>query len=113
MRAALSLELIGKPDQFLAGLGVPQRRPWVAKLSDLDGKLNRIFLRPDATDYVDANSAGSRGVMRRYWLHSGSVYEVHQLVSWSKSRRWFAAVTDGGEVQKITFEDVKLCLNMD
>jgi len=89
------------------------RKPWCAKLIGYDeirDQFEREFQRPQK-DYSKANSVGSRGVINYYWLESGFVFEVHQLVSWKNSRRWFAAVSDSGEVVEIKREDAILCLS--
>ncbi len=89
------------------------RQPWCARLTQYDAitdRFNREFIASQK-DYSNANRTGSRGVSRYYWLESGSVYEIHQLTSWKRSRRWFAAVSDTGDVVEIKREDAILCLN--
>lgn len=118
MRASLSLECIG--DNHVAAnrgrkgtfLDTKPRQPWCAKLVDYDEALDRFtreFLSGQK-DYSSSNGQGSRGVMRYFWLESGSVYEVHELTSWTRSRRWYAAVSDTGEVIEITRDQAISCL---
>lgn len=119
MRAALKLECIN--DNLIALnrafegtlMDMKPRRPWCAKLTEYDPSADR-FTREfvdSQKDYSKANSKGSRGVSRYYWLEKGAVYEIHELTSWKRSRRWFAGVSDEGEVVEIKREDAILCLS--
>ena len=75
---------------------LPNRRPWCARLLGLDATYvyQREFLRP-RRDYTEANSKGSRGIYLYFNLYEGEVYEVHELVSWSRDRRYFASASAG------------------
>lgn len=104
MYVALSLEWIGATDDKLLSTGIGRylggkaiRKPWVAEIvgsSERFGGFDRVFLRPDATDWSEANSEGSRGVIRRYTLSTG-LYEIRSFLSWRREDRYFAIVQDG------------------
>lgn len=128
LRATVALECIGDHLAFLEartwilvralGLNAAwfdsgQARPWVARITGRDARfgLRREFVR-GVKDYSRANSVGSRGVYRYFFLASG-VYEVNELQSWSRSRRYFLRVgADGGKTE-ITREEVDAWLNAD
>ncbi len=92
-------------EQRLAVL-TPGRRPWVARITGLDSRhgLAREFLRP-LKDYRDANSTGSRGVWLTFVLRAGALYEVHELLSWQRDRRYFCHV-EAGKLVELTREQV-------
>lgn len=83
------------------------RRPWVARIASMShgGSLTRLFVDPNK-DYREANKNGDRGVYCTFVLRSGNVYEVHELLNWTKRRRYFCAVEANGDVKEITLEDV-------
>lgn len=85
---------------------------WVARITGLDRKygLAREFVHGQR-DYAQANSVGSRGVFIYYPLRPG-VYEVHERLTWAKSRRYFVRV-EGTEYYEITQQEVIECLNAD
>lgn len=87
----LSLEAIGHDAPGLYAM------PWVARLTGPDSQYGyvREFIRPAQTDYMAANSVGSRGVALVYHLERG-VYEVAERISWSRWRRYFLVVDRGG-----------------
>lgn len=86
-------------------------RAWVARLVGRDAKFGyaREFLRAQR-DYAEANSTGSRGVMKWYTLDEGPVYEVSEPISWSHGRRYFCRA-ERGKVVEITKEDVERWLD--
>lgn len=115
MIATVCLEAIGdnytRLDKVIRRLGrIPDahkghvldknRRPWVARIRGLSEKygLDREFLS-GLRDYRGSNGTGSRGIMITYVLHSGHVYEVRELLSWSSERRYFCHVVDGHIVE--------------
>jgi len=87
-------------------------RPWVARITGLDAKygLKREFVR-GRKDYRDATSNGNRGVMMHYLLEPG-IYEVQELLSWSKIDRYFARSQDGA-LTRMTRQEVEQCLRLD
>jgi hypothetical protein len=119
MIATLQLEAIGDNYRRLAGLPIdqvirrlgnvpsahkghvldPKRRPWVALIRGRSEQygLDREFL-DGFRDYRGANGVGSRGVMITFVLHPGKVYEVHELISWSRERRYMCHVVAGAIV---------------
>ena len=85
MRAALKLECIN--DNLIALnrafegtlMDMKPRRPWCAKLTEYDPSADR-FTREfvdSQKDYSKANSKGSRGVSRYYWLEKGEIGRAH------------------------------------
>lgn len=80
----------------------PIRRPWVARITGIspDGKLEREFIEGQK-DFSEANGIGSRGVYYYYHLRPGDVYEVQEILSWTKERRYFCRV-EGGRVVEIS-----------
>ncbi|MBF6592642.1 MAG: hypothetical protein IVW57_19200 [Ktedonobacterales bacterium] len=127
-RAMLRLEFIGEnyaaadelSQRKLAAQGVDKRtrdmlsmgvaRPWVARLTGIDARFGfaREF-QHGQKDYSQANGVGSRGVYLCYALTDG-VYEVHDRVTWQRSRRYFVRVA-GSTVTEIDREEVARCLN--
>lgn len=79
---------------------LPNRRAWCAKLTGLSEKFGfeREFLRA-RRDYSEANSKGSRGVYLYFTLYEGDIYEVHEIVSWSRDRRYFVKAVAGAVVE--------------
>lgn len=88
----------------------PYRQPWVAEITGTDPRFGfaRKFLS-GRKDYSEANSIGSRGVHLYYELTPG-VYEVNDLVSWSRTRRYFCRVGEDGSRQEIPEAEVRRCL---
>lgn len=101
---ALALEWFGATDDQLltsdlgrALGGAAIRKPWIAEIvgpSSRFGGFDRVFLRPDAVDWSEANGAGSRGVVCRYSLDTG-LYEIRSFLAWRREDRYFAIVKDG------------------
>lgn len=85
----------------------PGRRPWVARLTGVDrnGNLKRAFLDPNK-DYREAKKSGDHGVYCTFVLRSGNVYEVHELINWTKRRRFFCFVDANGDAKEIELEEV-------
>ncbi len=129
MRYALKLESIGdhagtsaarrwirgrdinKRDLFLLQHG-KRLKPWVAKITGLDGKfgLARDFI-DGQKDYSEASGVGNRGVYFYYWLESG-LYEVNERVSVKCARRYFLHVGDDATATELTKEQVFECLQL-
>lgn len=99
MRAAIML------DDMTDGIG--KKRAWVARVMVSEsGYVSREFLRPDAMNYTDENSAGSRGRMKCYWLKPMSFYEVSEPISWRRTDRYFCEVF-GGKIIRLTKDEVR------
>lgn len=77
--------------------------PWVARV----GAGGRHFLTP-RRDYGEARQAptGLRGVYLCYELLDGETYEVHELLDWDRSRRYFVRA-EQGKVVEISKEAAK------
>lgn len=74
-----------------------------------DGDFTRNALN-GFTDYSRANSVGSRGIYRIYFLRPWKVYEVHAPESWSRQDHYFCRVTHG-RIDRLPLSDVIQCLN--
>lgn len=81
-------------------------RAWVAKIKGTHPKykLDREFLKPDAFDSQYANSVGSRGRHRYYWLTDG-MYEISSPESWKSTDRYFCQITNG-EIRRMSNDEV-------
>lgn len=86
----------------------PKMRPWVAEITGLHRirGLERSFLN-GMRDYRDANSSGSRGVYLTFVLYEGRIYEVQEVLSWSRKRRYLCRV-EQGRVVEMALADVAL-----
>lgn len=91
----------------------PGARPWVAHITGTDPRhgLARTFLH-GLKDYRDANGSGSRGVYLTFVLYPGRVYEVNELQSWTRWRRFFCRV-EAGKVVEMTAAEVAARLAVD
>lgn len=78
----------------------PPWRPWVARIVGVDepGRLQREFLKGQK-DFSGAHGMGARGVYYYYHLLPGEIYEVRELLNWTKDRRYFCRVEDGRIVE--------------
>lgn len=89
------------------GKNINPSRAWVAEIvgTDTRYKFARRFVKPNAVDYKQANSVGSRGVYRFYWLRPGKVYEVSSPISWKSTDRYYCYIVDG-KIVKIEEREV-------
>lgn len=87
-------------------------RPWVAHVTGRDARhgLARTFLE-GLRDYRDANSGGSRGVYLTFVLYPGRIYEVNEVQSWTRKRRYFCHVVNGAPVE-LSVADVATRLDL-
>ena len=87
-------------------------KPWVAEIMGVyrSGKLSRRFLNGN-TDYSRANSVGSRGVFKVYYLADGKPHEINERYSWKGWRRYFC-VPHEGELLAVTEEWVREWVSM-
>lgn len=88
-------------------------RPWVAQILGLcpTYEFRREFVAAKR-DYRLANKSGSRGVWWYYHVPAG-LYEVQELLSFEKSRRYFLAVDEsatGCSAREIEKTEVVACL---
>jgi hypothetical protein len=130
MKAVIELELIGHDpvlDKMIAKVGImadaagfdktlftggwKKTQPWVARIVGFDPKYHyrREFVRAQSRDYSRANSVGSRGVYAYYVLGDG-IYEVNERMTWKRTDRYFAQVSNG-TITRITQEEVDEWLN--
>lgn len=88
------------------------RMPWVAEILGKQDKfgLARAFIHAN-WQRKRANGQHSRGVELWFILESGRLYEVKSPVSWRKSDRYFCAVTDDGDIKRLSKEDVEQWLS--
>jgi hypothetical protein len=92
------------------GLRAQGRSPWLAEIVGHSRRygLDRRFLRP-AVDWTEANTRGTRGVVHHWALRPNAVYEAYYPTSWTKARRVFLRVVDGG-TEEITRDQVEAWL---
>ncbi len=98
--------MVGKAAPEYARCFKPENRvPWVAKILGLDPQygIQREFIRGDKW-FGEASANWNRGVYAHYDLLDG-IYEVHELVSWQRSRRYFIRVA-ADESTEMTKEEV-------
>lgn len=109
--AVIKLENIGD-DQYWARHTRSQlayknrvRRPpaYVAALGWDGSDIVKTFLRGQR-DYSDANGVGSRGVCTYYILTEGYVYEVHQHLTWKRSRTYWCRI-ENSDITEMTFTE--------
>jgi hypothetical protein len=82
----------------------PARPPSYATRLVWNGQdIEKQFLKGQK-DYSKANSVGSRGVETYYILQPGWVYEVHEHLTWKRSRTYWCRVEDGMIIE-MTFEE--------
>ena len=91
-----------------------RRRPWVAEIVGTDPRFGfkREFVC-GFKDYNGSNSCGSRGVMAMYLLEEGAIYEVNELLSWKRSRRYFVCFDQNGVAEELTADEVRLSLGQE
>lgn len=82
------------------------RGPWVAEVTGLDaaGRISREFLSP-FKDYTHATSSGSRGIWHTWALIPGCYYEVHEVLSFTRTERYFGKIVDGAFI-RVPVEEV-------
>ena len=87
------------------------KHPWVSRIVGIHplGELQREFLR-GLHDYSHGKVHHSRGVYVYFAIPSG-IYEFFRPVSWRRDERFFARVTDEGQIQHITKQEIVECLN--
>lgn len=120
MICTIKLEAIGDDfAQWAGGLraafgpafDIKARRPWVAELTGWRGGrwFDREFL-DGQKDYSEANGIGSRGVYVYYHLSEGCLYEVKDLLSRGRDRRYFCTVSDG-QLVEMDLDEVQTALS--
>jgi hypothetical protein len=78
---------------------VAHYKPWVARITGISytGSLCREFVQ-GTRDYRDSTSSGYSGVKLFFVLHPG-YYEVREIVSLSKERRYFVKSEAGAAIE--------------
>ncbi len=124
MKASLSIEVFGDAenqrlrlfesiaDQVTPGIGraitggYRRKRPWVAEIIGVSQRygFERSFLDPKK-DYSRSNAIGSRGVRLFFILESGRLYEINEQTSWRRWLRWYAVVSDSGDIVHVSKEE--------
>ncbi len=114
----LSIESIGENISGLNGnqaamaelfFGKRPSRAWVAKVKNMHGNyVEREFMQGQK-DYSKANSVGTRGIYKHYFLEDG-LYEVSSPQSWKSTDRYFIYV-ENGEMWRVTREEAQLWVN--
>lgn len=94
------------------GLGVRatiRRVPWVAKITDRD---QRYGLAREFTDYrKDYAEASRRGdFVKRWYVLPPGIYEVHEVLSVRRHRRYFVRSAEG-TITEISREEVETWLD--
>lgn len=81
-------------------------RPWVARLTAIDHKWGfvREFVKP-LHDFTHARPSGNRGIYAYFSLAPGA-YEIYHCTSWRSERRFFALVSESGDLSEVTKHDV-------
>jgi len=101
----LKIEIIGNHRQGMCPAGV-----WIVN-SISDSGLEEILLNGN-TDYSNANSVGSRGVFRFYFLKEGIIYHVKAPIAWKRFDDYYCQIINGHIVRAINFEEMLQWLNV-
>lgn len=111
----VKLEQIGDDQRWAAGKGSararsqrppgpPRPRSYVAYIVWDGYNIEKHFIQGQK-DYSKANSVGSRGVYTYYILKSGGfIYEIHEHLTWTRSRTYWCRVEDG-KIIEMSFEE--------
>lgn len=94
------LRNIGRIPQEQRAQALDPKRPWVAQLGFT--LHDRVFLsgkRDYRQCHDGARGIGARGIYMEYVLDEGHVYEVHELLSWTETRRYHCRVVAGKVVE--------------
>ena len=81
----------------------------VIKLAD-DGFFVTIPMKFNR-DYSQANSVGTRGVYDYYVLKPGRLYEIQEILSWKRMRRYYLFLHSNGDETTMTYEEAIECLS--
>lgn len=117
MRAVLKLEEIGYNtyrDMRSWGVHMPSRA-WVKELylkfTVLSVHVETKWVKANSYDYSEANSVGSRGVYKYYWLEDGKIYQVNSPQSWKRDDNYYCFISNG-EIKELTYEEAVSCLSL-
>jgi hypothetical protein len=100
----LSIELIGNPRQGFSPA-------WVKEVIgiDADGLITEHL--EGQMDYSKANSVGSRGVYRHYFLQEGIIYHVSSPKTWNRTDEYYCCIRSGAEIRMTYQEAIKWATN--
>lgn len=97
MRATIKIEMFGmyekSPPKYM---GWNKEASAVARVTGFDhqaGELCKVYLH-GYLDYSKANSKGSRGIYKLYFVDDG-LYEVTERTSWKKVRQYYLLIANG------------------
>lgn len=92
-------------DKAMGKRVIAHYKPWVAKIVGMshNGNLCREFVQ-GTRDYREGTSSGFSGVKLFFVLHPG-YYEVREILSLSKERRYFVK-SEAGAVVEVDREEV-------
>ncbi|MBU2395700.1 MAG: hypothetical protein KKH70_20390 [Gammaproteobacteria bacterium] len=102
MFAVIKIEQIGNPRR-----GFPSS--FIKKWTGFG--LNRIeeVVVQGQRDYSNANSVGSRGVFKYYFLSEGGIYHVSSPESWNRTDEYYCQVVNN-DIIRMDFEEALKCL---
>ena len=102
MLTTLKIELIGNPKQGFSPA-------WVKRIIDFNNSGLETQELKAHTDYTNANSVGSRGSFKYYFLAEEALYHVSSPLSWKRTDEYYCKVSNG-EIIRLTFEEMLQCL---
>jgi hypothetical protein len=110
MRAVLKIEDIGNNERHI----IPSRA-WVKELyikeTVLSYHIEERWVKANSYDYSEANSVGSRGVYKYYWLEEGGIYQINSPESWGRSDNYYCLVINS-EIKRVSKEVAESCLSL-
>lgn len=98
MNNILKIECIGNPK-----LG--DRPAWVDWVKDISHHGMVKERLKGQIDYSQANSVGSRGVYKYYFLLPRNLYHVSAPQSWSKIKQYFCIVNEDTNIKELSFKE--------
>ena len=102
MLTTLKIELIGNPRQGFSPA-------WVRRIVDFGNDGLETYELKAHTDYTEANSIGSRGAYKYYFLYEEALYHVSSPQSWKRTDEYYCKVSNG-EIIRLTFQEMIKCL---
>ena len=101
MRATIKIEMFAmyekNPPKYM---GWNKEQSAVARVDGFNhhtGELRRVYIH-GYQDYSKANSKGSRGIYKLYFVDDG-LYEVTERTSWKKVRQYYLLVANGQKTE--------------
>jgi hypothetical protein len=111
MRTTIRIELFGQGGTGNNYMGWNKSTPFVAKVTGFNRDTSdfRRYALKGYVDYTKANSVGSRGVYKYYFVEDG-LYEINCHSSWKKVDHYFLLIENGNE-KRLNFEEAITWLN--